>query len=266
MAVNTKTLRSGKIVSSTPIKLNPDEKMKLSQFDELTDLEIWDSKSDESESEENSDAEFDTESEEEPVPRKTNRQVENTVWRLYNADTNAGNCFCCNAKILKSKNDYHYGHVYPKVPAKKPVNFKDIYMNVIPGDYTVDNIRPVCINCNIGNAKVEPQIEGMRQTHMYLYMIDNNMHGLKYLEEYQTKRWLYTPQRKEFISLCIKKLDQLTLSGDFLKSERDIIYKELQRDNFKRDKITYNIIKTFLFETFGQPNVSSSRLRKEKST
>lgn len=50
------------------------------------------------------------------------------------------------------------------------------YEHVIPkssgGSYTINNIRQVCINCNRGK-------NGMKNTNMYNYIMNNNLPGTK---------------------------------------------------------------------------------------
>jgi hypothetical protein len=164
-------------------------------------------------------------------------KVKNIIWNKYNpGNPDVGKCFCCDKIITLSETDVEFGHVYPEKPPSEYVN---IYSKVISGDYTEENIRPLCRKCNRGRG-------GMHQKHMYLYMIDNDMIGLKNLEPYQKIRWLYTSDRSIKIKECVDKIDTLYMRELIRSSHKQILLSSLEPDNYTNDKLICNVVSYIL--------------------
>ena len=121
------------------------------------------------------------------IEKITKKKIKNIIWEKYGSvdlnNQNEGRCFCCNKVLLRNEPSTHFGHVIPKSKG---------------GEYTVENIRPVCIMCNSGTG-------GMHTMHMYEYIIRKNLYGIKYLSEEEKK--LY--EEKILIDKCSIKLGLL---------------------------------------------------------
>ena len=92
-------------------------------------------------------------------------KVKVASWENYGfADRNnyeKGKCFCCGTKIKLYNGTTEFGHIKAKSKG---------------GPYTLDNIRPVCVQCNRG-------VGGMFTMHMYEYIVTNKMYGLFHLTD-----------------------------------------------------------------------------------
>lgn len=134
------------------------------------------------------------------------KNLREKVWETFgNAkddDINSGKCYCCDKTIRLDDMSTEFGHIKPKC--------KD-------GKYTIDNIRPVCIQCNRGKG-------GMHDMHMYEYMVKNNMHGAKYLTEIE--KWLYNhseEDRQKILSSFKSFLEYIRQVTDMSNSTYDKI-------------------------------------------
>jgi len=160
------------LTSSNIIRSSDDNTLiKLKNLDESRDNTLSQSE-DQSESVDFSQSESMTESEDvslnmnkPQIKKLSHSQVKKEVWKTWCGDSDIGTCFCC-CKEIKHESVYcEFGHVIPK--SKK-------------GRYTVDNIRPICADCNRGKG-------GMHDMNMYLYIIKHNKPGVKNLTPDQRK-------------------------------------------------------------------------------
>lgn len=76
------------------------------------------------------------------------KDIRKEIWRIYAVDER---CFCCLEPLLETK--YEAGHIKPYAHG---------------GSDTVDNLRPICFDCN----------RSMSSLHMYEYMFRHNKRGL----------------------------------------------------------------------------------------
>jgi hypothetical protein len=125
-----------------------------------------------------------------PEAKISKKQVRELVWKKYcPKHDDKGKCFCCGDKIRKSKTHVEYGHIVP---------------SCVGGSYTMDNIRPVCINCNRGKG-------GMHTMNMYEFIIRNNMYGMKHLKPQERKLYVHNVDVwEDIICQCCDILDSLT--------------------------------------------------------
>jgi len=112
-------------------------------------------------------------------------KVKKAVWNKWCGSTDIGKCFCCDKEINKSSVTKEYGHIIPDSKG---------------GPYTIDNIRPICADCNRGKG-------GMHREHMFGYMIRNNLPGLKHLSKDEKYLYLYDETEKlKMYNNCKDKL------------------------------------------------------------
>ena len=138
------------------------------------------------------------------IKKITKWKIKNIVWERYgnvNPDNqNEGKCFCCNKVLLRNEPSTNLGHIIPKSKG---------------GKYTIENIRPICIMCNLGSG-------GMHTMHMYEYIIKKNLYGIKYLSEEDKKSYVYNVDEKEIlIEKCYIKLGILLTENIITKSVYD---------------------------------------------
>src|SRR5438552_16861933 len=80
-------------------------------------------------------------------------KVKDLSWKTYCPNhEDIGNCFCCNKTIRRSETEVDFGHVQASSKG---------------GEYTIENIRPLCRKCNLS----------MGNTHMFEYMTKNQTYG-----------------------------------------------------------------------------------------
>lgn len=116
------------------------------------------------------------------------KKVKETVWLKYCGDTYKGECFCCCKSIDKTSVYVEYGHIVPKRDG---------------GKYTIENIRPLCADCNRGRG-------GMHSMNMYKYMIITKQEGLKNLTEDEKCLYLYEKDKRKITTKKYKeKMDSL---------------------------------------------------------
>lgn len=126
--------------------------------------------------------------------------VKEFVWTKYGSvhtDLDIGHCFCCNDEISRKKTHVEFGHIIPKSKG---------------GQYSIDNIRPVCIKCNKGEG-------GMFTMHMYEYIIRNQMYGLIYLSQEEKQLYVYDELYKNsIVANCNKIINKLNDEKKILSS------------------------------------------------
>jgi len=61
------------------------------------------------------------------------KRVRGLVWKAHFGEAMTGSCFCCQ-KIIEALDDWHAGHIIAHANG---------------GRDNVDNLRPVCISCNL---------------------------------------------------------------------------------------------------------------------
>jgi hypothetical protein len=172
-----------------------------------------------------SDSEDETESEMENA-KLSIPKVKELVWNKYcPKDKDVGRCFCCNDKIVRSKMHVEFGHVIP---------------NCIGGEYTLKNIRPVCIKCNRGKG-------GMHKMHMYEYIVRNEMYGMRHLEPQDQKLYVYDRRTKrKIVRRCTDTLDLLLkkkiVSSPKEKKLRKVIIKNTDPRDLKFQKTVDKIL------------------------
>ena len=134
------------------------------------------------------------------------RYIRKLSWKKYgNIDCNdnkLGKCFCCNESIRFDDSTAEFGHILARSKY---------------GEYTLENIRPICIQCNRG-------VGGMFTTHMYEYIVTNKMYGLKYLTE--KEKFLYSNSEKNrlrMLELVEYITEHLVEKYDIPKNISDII-------------------------------------------
>ena len=68
---------------------------------------------------------------------KINKHLRNMVWNETMGDNNKkGKCWCCEDNVLDvSESNWHVGHIIPYSQG---------------GKLTKDNLRPICVDCNLG--------------------------------------------------------------------------------------------------------------------
>jgi hypothetical protein len=149
------------------------------------------------------------------IKKISKEKVKKIVWTQWcPGDDNKGNCFCCLKIILKSEMNVEFGHIISK--------FKG-------GEYTIDNIRPICIKCNRGEG-------GMHKMNMYEYIIRNNLPGIKNLKEHEKHLYLYDEKElKNTISdslLILNKLSDNIINGIMKNELQNIIQKGIADGTF----------------------------------
>ena len=68
-----------------------------------------------------------------PQPTRVPKMIRAEVWKKYHGQSINGACYCCN-KPLDALETWNAGHVIPKAYG---------------GPNTVENLRPICIPCNM---------------------------------------------------------------------------------------------------------------------
>jgi len=149
-------------------------------------------------------------------------EVKKLVWKKFcPGDKDLGNCFCCNDAISLKKTHVEFGHIIPKFEG---------------GQYTVDNIRPVCITCNRGKG-------GMHKMNMYEYIVRNNMYGVKYLPKNERELYVYSiHERKKVVRKCSELLDRLLKNKLINQKLKDELYKIIISDDDPKDLLFQNTI------------------------
>lgn len=116
------------------------------------------------------------------------------IWNFYEGKKNkVGNCLCCNSDI--SYENFHCGHI------KSDKN---------GGELTIENLRPVCQNCNLS----------MGTTHMLDFMSENKLIKPENFDGYDEKIKKDDYRLKIFYALPIKELKHICDVNDIkLKSK-----------------------------------------------
>ena len=65
--------------------------------------------------------------------RSIPKRIRSLVWKAHFGEAMTGSCFCCR-KVLEALDDWHAGHIIAHANG---------------GRDNVDNLRPVCISCNL---------------------------------------------------------------------------------------------------------------------
>lgn len=100
-------------------------------------------------------------------------KVKNEVWSKYCGETNKGKCFCCTQELNRGSVFTEFGHIIPYCEG---------------GEYTIDNIRPLCGDCNRGKG-------GMHEQNMIDYIVTRNKPGIIYLTQEDINK--HVPNEKE---------------------------------------------------------------------
>jgi hypothetical protein len=156
------------------------------------------------------------------VSESIKKKVKDEVWRIYCGNTTTGKCFCCNSALNKDSVTWHGGHVLAAS------NY---------GEYTVNNIRPVCADCNSNKNG-----RGMGTTHMYEYMVTRKMDGMDNLDDHQRIPWLYGQERKEKFRECDIKLNELLKLKVITESLRSELYKIIISSDHTKDRTFYKTV------------------------
>lgn len=159
-------------------------------------------------------------------------KVKEIVWDKYcPGSKSVGKCFVCGCLVNRHHNNHvEFGHVLAESKG---------------GLYTVDNIRPICFQCNSGTEEKEcGYIKGMHEMHMYEYIVRNNIQcGLANLLPEERKLYVYDKQelRKVFRE-CSEKLDSLMKAKKIDQARKDSLYSIIIKDDDPKDKIFQGVI------------------------
>jgi hypothetical protein len=130
--------------------------------------------------------------------------IRTKVWRNWCGGNMDGKCFCCDIDIKWEK--WECGHIHAEAQG---------------GAITEDNLRPICKPCN----------RSMSSQHMYLYMFNNDLNGIKNLDIKNSE----VQKRKEEahnIKMANQKIDTLLITGKVKKTEANNMKRKV---NNKRD-------------------------------
>ena len=153
-------------------------------------------------------------------------EIKKIVWKRFcPIDKDLGNCFCCNDQISKKKTHVEFGHIIPKSKG---------------GEYTVDNIRPICITCNRGKG-------GMHTMNMYEYIVRNNMYGLKHIPKNKQQLYIYdNRERKKVIKKCVELLNNLSNNKSITKIFKDELHKIIINNNIDVESVLFQNTITYI--------------------
>ena len=168
--------------------------------------------------------------EEKEPSQKEIKEVQDIVWNKYcPGDERFGNCFVCGDPIDRKRRGLkEFGHVIAK--CKK-------------GPYTVENIRPICVQCNSGKPE-DGRIAGMHKMHMYEYIVRNKIeHGLAKLLPEEKHLYVYDEhERRKVFRECDIKLGELLKNKKIDQDRRDSWYKILCENKDPKDKTFQSVI------------------------